>query len=216
MLSGVTQGSVLGPLITICHDCPCLMVVKLCSDHCHTTLRSNKWTISLTSFTCEGCGFRLISELDWKADTSGVRRNGQNGIHVKVCPLTSDKHRMEGTSRKTCTTVLSHCSQPSRKFQHGTYVLRGVVWASAKMETQITDVFARGNSWPKWYLFGELGKCVWGHTFPGGTHITVTPVETRLTRPAATALLRKTIITYLPYSGYYLQSLIFVKAVIVV
>ena len=26
--------------------------------------------------------------------------------------------------------------------------------------------------------FGEqisLGKCVWGHTFPGGTHITVTP-----------------------------------------
>ena len=25
---------------------------------------------------------------------------------------------------KTCETVLSHCSQPSRKFQHGTYLLR--------------------------------------------------------------------------------------------
>ena len=33
---------------------------------------------------------------------------------------------------KTRGTVLLHCSQPSRKFQHGTYVLRGVAWGSAK------------------------------------------------------------------------------------
>ena len=52
----------------------------------------------------------------------------------------------------------------------------------------------------------------------GGTHFPgehIAPVETRLTRLAATTLLRKTIITYLSYSGYYLQNLIFVKAVIV-
>ena len=29
-------------------------------------------------------------------------------------------------------TVLLHCLQPSRKFQHGTYVLWGVAWVSAK------------------------------------------------------------------------------------
>ena len=34
--------------------------------------------------------------------------------------------------RKTRGTVLSRCSEPSRKFQHGTYVLWGVVWASAE------------------------------------------------------------------------------------
>ena len=33
---------------------------------------------------------------------------------------------------KTRGTVLLHCSQPSCKFQHGTYVFRGVVWVSAK------------------------------------------------------------------------------------
>ena len=33
---------------------------------------------------------------------------------------------------KTRGTVLLHCSQPFRKFQHGTYVLWGVAWASAK------------------------------------------------------------------------------------
>ena len=32
--------------------------------------------------------------------------------------------------RKTHGTVLSHCSQPSRKIQRGTCVLRGVAWAS--------------------------------------------------------------------------------------
>jgi len=38
--------------------------------------------------------FRPISELDQKADTSGVRRNGQNGIHMKPCPLASENHRI--------------------------------------------------------------------------------------------------------------------------
>ena len=33
---------------------------------------------------------------------------------------------------KICGTVLLHCSQPSCKFQHGTYVFRGIAWASAK------------------------------------------------------------------------------------
>ena len=33
---------------------------------------------------------------------------------------------------KTRRTVLLHCSQPSRKFQHGAHVLRGIAWASAK------------------------------------------------------------------------------------
>ena len=51
--------------------------------------------ISLASFTCEGCGFRLISEADQKADTIGVRRNGQNCIHVKLCRLASKKHRID-------------------------------------------------------------------------------------------------------------------------
>jgi len=51
-------------------------------------------TISLASFTCEGSGFRPISKLDRKADTIGVRRNGQNGIQVKLCRLASEKHRI--------------------------------------------------------------------------------------------------------------------------
>ena len=29
-----------------------------------------------------------------QSDTSGVRRNGQNGIHVKLCRLASEKHRI--------------------------------------------------------------------------------------------------------------------------
>ena len=33
---------------------------------------------------------------------------------------------------KTRGTVLLHCLQPLCKFQHGTYVLRDVAWASAK------------------------------------------------------------------------------------
>ena len=37
-----------------------------------------------------------------------------------------------GKCWKTRVTVLLHCSQPSRKFQHGTYVLWDVAWASAK------------------------------------------------------------------------------------
>ena len=37
--------------------------------------------------------FRPISILDRKADTSGVRRNGQKGIHVKACRLASEKYR---------------------------------------------------------------------------------------------------------------------------
>jgi len=48
------------------------------------------------------------------------------------------------------------------------------------METHITDVFARETPDPSDICLGErisLGKCVWGHTFPGGTHITVTLVE---------------------------------------
>ena len=41
----------------------------------------------------EGCGFRPISKLNpWKGD--GVRQNGQNGIHVKLCRLASKKHRI--------------------------------------------------------------------------------------------------------------------------
>ena len=44
--------------------------------------------------SCEGYGFRPISKLDRKADTIGVRRNGQNGIHVKLCRLASEKHRI--------------------------------------------------------------------------------------------------------------------------
>ena len=47
-------------------------------------------TISLTSFTSEECGFRPITEQGRKADTIGVRRNGQNGIHVKLCRLASE------------------------------------------------------------------------------------------------------------------------------
>ena len=33
---------------------------------------------------------------------------------------------------KTRVTVLLHCLHPSRRFQHGAYVLRGVAWASAE------------------------------------------------------------------------------------
>ena len=44
--------------------------------------------------SCEGCGFWPISKLDRKPDTIGVRRNGQNGIHVKLCCLASEKHRI--------------------------------------------------------------------------------------------------------------------------
>ena len=59
-----------------------------------TTFYSYKRTISLASFTCEGCGFWTISKLDRKADTSGVQCNGQNDIHVKFCRLASKKHRV--------------------------------------------------------------------------------------------------------------------------
>ena len=69
-------------------------VQQNCSASLPTTLRSYKRTISLASFTCEGCGFRPISEQDRKADTIGVRRNGQNGIYVKLCRLASEKHRI--------------------------------------------------------------------------------------------------------------------------
>ena len=55
------------------------------------TFHSYKRTISLASFTCEGCGFWPISKLDRKADTIGVRRNGH---HVKLCCLASEKHRI--------------------------------------------------------------------------------------------------------------------------
>ena len=47
-----------------------------------------------TGFTCEGCGFRPVSKLDRKVDTIGVRRNGQNDIHVKLCRLASEKQRI--------------------------------------------------------------------------------------------------------------------------
>ena len=65
-----------------------------CSASLPTTFCSYKRMISLASFTCEGCGFRLISKLDQKANTIGVRRNGQNGIHAKLCRLASEKHRI--------------------------------------------------------------------------------------------------------------------------
>ena len=48
----------------------------------------------LTGPLCEGCGFRPISKLDRKACTICVRRNGQNGIHVRLCRLASEKHRI--------------------------------------------------------------------------------------------------------------------------
>ena len=49
-------------------------------------------TIGRLGFICEGWSFCPISKQYWKADTIGVRRNGQNGIHVKLCRLASEKH----------------------------------------------------------------------------------------------------------------------------
>jgi len=51
-------------------------------------------TIGQLGFICKGWGFWLISEQDRKADTLGVRPNGQNGIYVKHCHLASKKHRI--------------------------------------------------------------------------------------------------------------------------
>ena len=59
-------------------------VQQNCSASLPTTFRFYKRMISLASFTCEGCGFRPISKLDRKTHIIGVRRNGQNGIHVKL------------------------------------------------------------------------------------------------------------------------------------
>ena len=42
-------------------------VQQNCSASLPTTFRSYRRTISLASFTCEGCGFRPISKLDRKA-----------------------------------------------------------------------------------------------------------------------------------------------------
>ena len=47
-------------------------VQQNCSVSLPTTFLSYKRTISLASFTCEGCSFRPISKLDRKADTIGV------------------------------------------------------------------------------------------------------------------------------------------------
>ena len=69
-------------------------VQQNCSASLSKTFRSYKRMISRASFTCKGCGFRLISKLDRKANTIGVRCNGQNDIHVKLCRLSSEKHHI--------------------------------------------------------------------------------------------------------------------------
>ena len=60
----------------------------------------------------------------------------QFAYRPKATPFASETNRSlvrtESCWKEDCGTVLSHCSQPSRKFQHCTYVLRGVVWASAE------------------------------------------------------------------------------------
>ena len=59
--------------------------------------------------------FRSCSLIGRKRHPSQMKPN---------CPIV----RTESCGRKTCGTVLSHSSQPSRKFQQ----LRGVAWASAE------------------------------------------------------------------------------------
>ena len=49
----------------------------------------------------------------------------------EVCKTNRSLVRTE-SCWKSRRTVLLHCLQPSHKLQHGTYVLRGVAWASAR------------------------------------------------------------------------------------
>ena len=69
--------------------------------------------------------------------TTGVGFPIQFAYRLKATPFTGkacETNRLLVRTKscwKTRGTVLLHCSQPSHQFQHGTYVLRGVVWASA-------------------------------------------------------------------------------------
>ena len=58
--------------------------------------------------------------------------------------------------RKTRVTVLSHCSQPSRKFQHGTCVLWAVAWASAE-QWQCQASHEWGEKWSGWNQTNRTG-----------------------------------------------------------
>jgi len=59
-----------------CHVETCEMAANS-RQNCSTSLPSNNFPISLASLTCKGCGFRPISEPDWKADTSVYDGNQQ-------------------------------------------------------------------------------------------------------------------------------------------
>ena len=67
--------------------------------------------------------------------TNGVDFPIQFAYQLKATPFMGEAIRSlvrKESCWKTCGTVLLHCSQPSRKFQHDTYVLQGIAWASAK------------------------------------------------------------------------------------
>ena len=67
-----------------------------CSTSLPTTFRSCKWTIaSLASFTCEGCGFRPISELDRKPTPLVYNAMGRMAFMCNsVIWPQSEKHRI--------------------------------------------------------------------------------------------------------------------------
>ena len=71
------------------HAETCEMAANSATELFRKSSNNYNQTISLVSFTSEECGFWPITEQDWKADTIGVRCNGQNGIHVKLCRLAS-------------------------------------------------------------------------------------------------------------------------------
>jgi len=67
-----------------------------CSASLPTTFRSCKWTIaSLASFTCEGCGFRPINELDRKPTPLVYNAMGRMAFMCNsVIWPQSEKHRI--------------------------------------------------------------------------------------------------------------------------
>ena len=76
--------------------------------------------------------FHMNAILPIASYTNGVGFPIQFGYRPKATPFTGEAcetsyHSLVRTENcwKTRGTVLSHCLQPSHKFQHGTYVLRG-------------------------------------------------------------------------------------------
>ena len=72
----------------------CEMAVNSATELFRESFNNFPFLRLVSRASCEGCDFRPISKLDRKANTIGVRCNGQNGIHVKLCCLASEKHRI--------------------------------------------------------------------------------------------------------------------------